>query len=113
MFYIQFIFWAILHNCMFYNRDKKYVSEFLVLFKLGVWKSILIVDGPTIYNSTFFGFSSFKLFLEDYANWSQSSLTFDVQYKLTSKVKAPLGPKPNFITSEEKIGSTIWAGKRY
>ena len=46
-----------------------------------------------------------NLFLADYANWSQSSLTFDVQYKLTSKVKAPLGLEPNFITFEEKIGS--------
>ena len=48
-----------------------------------------------------------NLFLEDYANWAQSSLTFDVQYKLTSKVKAPLGLEPNFITFEEKISSTI------
>ena len=64
------------------------------------------MDGPTIiihFSASF----HLNLFLEDYANWSQSSLTFDVQYKLTSKVKAPLGPKPNFITSEEKIGSTI------
>ena len=60
-----------------------------------------------LYNNTFFGFFSSNLFLEDYANWSQSSLTFDVQYKLTSKVKAPLSLEPNFITFEEKIDSTI------